>query len=304
MQNSVVITGATGYIGSMLARECLNRGDRVGIICRENSNMDILRDISSHIEVCVYDSCGKDAIDVMKSFMVKFKPDLVYHMASCFAAEHQPEQVNDLIDSNIKFSTQLVEAMSIAGVNKMVVASTAWQNYQDQEYNPVCLYAATKEAFEDILKYYTAVRGIDVIKLAIFDSYGPNDPRKKLIHLLERIAKSGESLDMSGGEQELDMVYIDDIVNDFLSAGMMLISGQAHQDKYFIRSGQIVTLKELVCIFEKVYHTKLNINWGKRPYRTREVMTLARRGSSINTDAPRVSLEEGLTRIRDSKQEE
>lgn len=295
--NRAVVTGATGYIGSNLVRALCKLGVGVAIICRKTSDLSLLEDCKDNIEIYRYDDSGDDIIINLTNFFASFQPDVVFHLASCFVSEHQPYQVDDLVDSNIKFPTQLLEAMSGVGIRCLVNASTAWQNYNNEEYNPVCLYAATKEAFEDIIKYYTEVKGIDVISLAIFDSYGPNDPRKKLIHLLNRIAASGETLDMSAGEQELDMVYIDDIVSDFIQAAEMLINGESHEDKYYIRSGQVITLRKLVDIFEDVYGVKLNINWGARPYRKREVMTLARRGHVLDENCNRVQLREGLERI-------
>lgn len=291
----VIVTGATGYIGSNIVKYFCKGGVQVGIICRDTSSMDLLQSVENSITIFKY----TEDVAAMANYIMEFQPDVMFHLASCFVSEHKPEQIDDIIDSNIKFPTHLLEAMSVAGVKRIVNASTAWQNYNDEDYNPVCLYAASKEAFEDILKYYSEAKGIEAISLAIFDSYGPGDPRKKIIHFLNRIVKTGETLDMSAGEQELDMVYIDDIVSDFIYAAELLMNGDRHEDKYYIRSGQIVTLKELVRIFEHVYDTRLHINWGARPYRIREVMKLARRGNPINPNAKRVSLEEGLERIRE-----
>lgn len=289
-----IVTGATGYIGSNIVKYLCSHDVQVGIICRDTSSMKLLEPVNNLVTIF------RDIQDAsaMTNYITGFQPDVVFHLASCFVSEHKPDQINDIIDSNIKFPTHLLDAMSVAGVRRFVNASTAWQNYNDEEYNPVCLYAASKESFEDILKYYSEVKGIDAISLAIFDSYGPGDPREKLIHLMQKIAKTGETLNMSGGEQELDMIYIDDIVSDFIYAAELLMEGHEHENKYYIRSGQIVTLKELVHIFEHVYDTRLHINWGARPYRAREVMKLARRGHAINPDAKRISLEEGLERIR------
>ena len=194
---------------------------------------------------------------------------------------------------------QLLETMKACNVTRIINAATAWQNYEDAEYNPVSLYAATKEAFEDILRYYTEAEGFDAISLAIFDSYGPGDNRKKLIHTLEDMVRNGGQLDMSPGEQEMDMVYIDDIIDDFIYAAEMLLRGEEHDWKYYIRSGNIYTLKKIVEIFEKVFNANLEINWGTKPYREREVMRLARRGKVINPDVKRINLEEGFRRIKE-----
>lgn len=291
-----VVTGATGYIGSCIVKKLIDLGVTVGIICRKNSNMQLLSNVQENISICVFD--GK--IENMVTYLKKFRPEVVFHMASFFVAEHNSNDIRELIDSNVLFGTQLLEAMRMSDVHLIINASTAWQHYNNEEYDPVSLYAASKEAFEIILKYYTAVENFEAISLAIFDSYGPGDPRKKIIHLLQKIAGTRETLEMSGGEQLLDMVFIDDVVSDFLCAADMLVKGEKHLEKYYIRSGKLVSLRELVGVFEKVYGVKLNIIWGARPYRRREVMHPATRGMSICPIKKRVSLEEGLRRIKEN----
>ena len=69
------------------------------------------------------------------------------------------------MSSNITFGTQLVEAMVANGCYQFVNTGTSWQHYENDEYNPVNLYAATKQAFEDILRYYVETSALRVITL-------------------------------------------------------------------------------------------------------------------------------------------
>lgn len=294
--NRVVVTGATGYIGSNLVKKLLKDNVEVAILCRKTSGLQLLNECKNKIVIF------NDVDDLAKTiqFVKNFKPDVVYHLASCYVSEHQADDIDRIIDSNIKYGTYILETMKQAGVKHIVNASTAWQNYNNEEYNPVSLYAASKEAFENIARYYYEAEEINMISLAIFDSYGPEDPRKKLIWLFKNAVKTGEVIQMSEGNQELDMVYIDDIVDDFIYAGNSICDGKRHFEKYYIRSGQIRSLREIADIFEKVWGGPLNIEWGKRPYRKREVMKLATLGSSIQENKKRVSLEEGLRRMKEN----
>ncbi|WP_144034102.1 NAD-dependent epimerase/dehydratase family protein [Sporomusa silvacetica] len=62
------------------------------------------------------------------------------------------------------------------------------------------MYTATKQALESLSRYYTQTTSMRMITLKLLDTYGPNDPRPKLFSLLNRIAQTGETLDMSGGQ--------------------------------------------------------------------------------------------------------
>lgn len=203
----ILITGATGYIGANLARALCN-DNKVAVITRPTSSLDLIEDIKPQLETFVYD--GK--VDSLIRCMKDFQPEVVCHLASCFIAEHKSDQITQLVQSNILFGTHFLEAMSITNVKNFINTGTFWQHYNNDEYNPVCLYAATKKAFEDIAKFYYEKDSISCINLILFDTYGPNDPRKKLFYLLKNTINATTPLKMSQGEQELDIVYIDDVI--------------------------------------------------------------------------------------------
>jgi nucleoside-diphosphate-sugar epimerase len=198
----------------------------------------------------------------------------------------------------VLFSTQLAEAMAANSVTKIINVGTSWQHYEDDDYNPVNLYAATKQAFRAMLKYYIEVFGFRVINLELFDTYGPNDQRGKLFALLDNLRKGGDTIGMSPGAQRLDPIYIDDVTEAFIIALERLESGSvSDEETYSVGSGRSIQLRELVKIYEDETGVTLNIEWGGRPYRTREVMQPWSRGVALPGWSPRTSLREGIRRI-------
>jgi len=200
-----------------------------------------------------------------------------------------------LIRSNVLFGNQLLEAMKVSGVRFLINTGTSWQHYNNEDYNPVCLYAATKQAFEAILEYYVQACDIKAITLKLFDTYGPNDPRQKLFHLLNKAAMSGEPLDMSAGEQLIDLVHVDDVVDAYMIAAQRLLDGKVsvHED-YAVSSGCSLPLKELVALYSDATGWNVNVNWGARPYRFREVMRPWDKGRAIDGWRPKIALGKGL----------
>ena len=203
-----------------------------------------------------------------------------------------------MIESNITFETELLEAMRENDIVNFINTGTHWQHYRNAEYDPVDLYAATKQAFEDILKYYREAHGFKVITLQLFDNYGSSDERPKIINLLKKIGESGETLKMSPGEQYIDVVYVDDIVDAFVTAGKHLADERYELcGTYGVSSGKPIKLRELAAIFEKVSGKKLNIEWGGRQYRPREIMTPWNKFKPLPDWTPKIGLEDGLRRI-------
>lgn len=290
-QRVALVTGATGYIGSNLAKRLLAEGWDVHVVVRTNSRLDTLDSIRSSITIHQHDGSTSDMIRLVGDA----RTDVVFHLASLFLAQHRPEDVEALISSNLLFSTQLAEAMAANQVKHLINTSTSWQHYENAEYNPVNLYAATKQAFEDILAYYIDAHGLRVMTLALFDTYGPDDPRLKLFQLLNKAATSGEPLDMSAGEQMIDLVYIDDVVEAYLLAAKRLLEGKVSQhETYAVSSGQPLPLKELVQLYSEVTKQTIAVNWGARPYRAREVMTPWTNYQPIPNWRPRITFDIGL----------
>jgi nucleoside-diphosphate-sugar epimerase len=263
-----LITGATGYIGSNLVRHLLVLGWDVHIVTRPTSKFSLLVEELGTITVHLHDQSSLGMVDLLD----KVKPDIIFHLASLVLVEHQANDVEALVCSNLLFSTQLVEAMALTGVKFLINSGTSWQHYNNEAYNPVNLYAATKQAFEAILAYYTEVHAIKVSTLVLFDTYGPCDPRKKLISLLWSAAITQHPLVMSPGEQMIDLVYIDDVIRAYTLAADELLHQSDSHTHYGVSSGSPKRLIDLVAEFEAATQTRLLINFGGRPYRPREVM--------------------------------
>lgn len=269
MNRRAFVTGATGYIGTQLCQRLLADGWQVHILVRE-SGPPLPKTLAGAVVSHSYNGSTQSVQDAVGAA----KPDVVFHLASLVIAEHRSEQVTDLIHSNVLFGTQLVEACAHAGVKSFINTGTSWQHYRSDSYDPVCLYAATKQAFEDILDFYTDAFPIRAITLKLFDTYGPDDPRPKLINLLLTTMKTGGALGMSPGEQVLDLVHINDVTRAFVLSAQQLLDGGAPRphERYAVSSGDSLTVQQLVAILEKISSKHINIIFGARPYREREVM--------------------------------
>jgi len=292
-----IITGATGYVGSNLTRKLLFNGWEVDAILRPDSNAETLLR-HKNLNIFIYDNSYITMNDIFSTS----KPDVVFHVASMVVGEHKPEQVHDLISSNVTFGAQILEAMVANNVSRIINTSTYWEHYENKKYSPVNLYAATKKAFCDILKYYVEAKGVCAVTLELFDLYGPNDPRPKLLNLLINAAKTGEVFSMSPGEQKIDLIYIDDLTEAYIIAANKLLGDNVvGHEIYSISSGSAVTLKELVRLLQKRISKELNIKWGARPYKNREVMAPYKSYEYLPSWKAETSLESGLDELVSSE---
>jgi nucleoside-diphosphate-sugar epimerase len=290
----ILLTGGTGFVGSHLLSRLLSDRHDVAVVVRAESQFVVPSGFEKQATILRTDG----TLDSLASGVKEFSPELCYHLAAKFVAEHTSADVDDLAQSNLSFGLQILEALSVAGCRKLVSAGTSWQNFGGDAYEPVCLYAATKEAFEALAQYYVSARGVSLSVLKLFDTYGPKDPRRKVLSLLLRVGKSGEHLSMSGGEQLLDLVYISDVIDAFVETGARLCDGRdSGKTTYAVSAGKRLSLRKLAEEVSTITGRPLNIEWGRRPYREREVMIPWSGGRPVPGWQPRVSLSEGLTRL-------
>jgi nucleoside-diphosphate-sugar epimerase len=295
---SILITGATGYIGSNLARQMVREGFTVHIVARKTSSYYYLSDIKEKLIIHYYDG----SMDSITSAMRESRPEIIFHLASLFLANHKAEDVERLIESNILFGAQILDALDPLSTTKFVNVSTSWEHYNKSDYDPVCLYAATKKAFEDILIYYIHTKNIKTISLELSDSYGPNDNRKKLFYLLNHL-QIGSTLKMTPGEQLLDLVFITDIVEAIFHCYELVNDfGDAKHDHYSVSSGAPIRLREVVEQYLAISKKKVSIEWGGIPYREREVMDPRTATLILPGWKPKFTLAEGLSIVWNSYQ--
>lgn len=259
------LTGVTGFIGGRLAERLLADGWAVHALVRETSDT-----ASVPSQVVIHRDDG--TADALAAILRQVRPDIVFHLASLYLNDHLPDQVDALVASNILLPVRLAEAMTLSGSMRLINTGTAWQHFGGAAYHPVNLYAATKQACVDLLRFFHEARGLSVVTLKLFDTYGAGDKRRKLVQLLVDAAMKGEPIGMSPGDQVVDMTHVDDVVEAFVVTADLLLSSSLSLDAEYLVSGERVTVRELTATIEKALNRTIAAEFGARPYRTREVM--------------------------------
>lgn len=288
---SALVTGATGFVGSRLTHRLVRDGWAVHVLVRTSSSLHRLQAVSDRVSTVV------DPGDVVQlaERLEGLDLDVCFHLAAHFVGQHTPRDIAPLIEGNVTLPTRLAEALGTRPELVFVNTGSAWQHVGGEPYNPAALYAATKQACKDILRFYADIGAFRVVNLALFDTYGPDDPRPKLLALLRKAQASGTTLGMSSGRQLIDLVYIDDVVEAFLTA-VDAPPSKEPVPEYAVATGSPVSVRELVAAVQRATGAQVPVEWGVRPDRAKEMLAPWDVAPVVPGWTAKVSLDEGIRR--------
>lgn len=275
-----LVTGATGFVGGALIRRLACDGWSIDALVRSDAAV-LPPGVKAHVIPA--------DVDRLIELVGDLAPSHCFHLATAFRGVHTPADLAPMFAANLGFGTALAEAaVRVPGI-RFVNTGTVWQHYDAQRYSPVSLYAATKQAFADILVFYAEVEGLSVHTLELMDTYGPGDPRAKLIPFLVRAGTEGTTVEMTDGSQLIDLIHVDDAV------GALLATADAPAGPtYGARGDGAITLRELVDRFQRATGLTLDVRWGARSARPREMLRHWMTADPPPGWAPKIRLDDGL----------
>lgn len=268
----VLITGITGYIGTHLARALLERCEVYGLV-REPLHTEYIADIQDQLCLVTVDH----TYESLETALREIHPDMVYHLAAYYTGARGPQEIQRLTASNVTFGGYLLEAMASYGVPALVYASTVMAHYQGEAYRPLNLYAATKQAFSDLLTYYTDAGLLRAVTLVLSDTYGPDDRRPKVLNLIRDAVQRRETIALSDGGQDYDAVHIDDVVRAFRLAGEQLLQRRDWRNETFqVCAPAPLALRQTVAQIFEGEDAARYLLWGQRSAPDREIRKAVR----------------------------
>jgi nucleoside-diphosphate-sugar epimerase len=264
----VLLTGASGFVGRHLTARLVRDGAAVSALVRRADTP--LPDTVAAVPIPA-------TADELAASVEAARPDVCIHLATHFVATHVPGDVAPMLEANVVLGTRLAQALVDAGPVPLIDTGSAWQHVGGHRFRPANLYAATKQALADILTAFSSRHGLPVSRLTLTDTYGPDDPRPKLVPALVRADRTGEPLAMGSGRQLIDLVHVDDCVEAFVRLAARVRRGGGGGSPiaecdgpsgFSVSSGAPLTVRELVERAEAAAGRPLPIRWGARPDRT------------------------------------
>ncbi len=288
----ILITGASGFIGSHLA-ERLAGENEVHVIVRGHDYPRLSR---MHSKIKIHQGDVSDSVFV-RSVMDKYKMHAVFHLAGIIKKDGSDESFSASMDVNFHGTLNLLNRIG-KETQRFVFVSTS-EGYigsapfsEEGRRLPLSPYSASKMLAETACMFYFCVRKVPVTIVRPFIVYGPGQGKGMLIQDAITSMLEGKPLKTTKGEQTRDFVYIDDVIDALILASSRK---EAVGQTYNVCIGKETKIKDVLF---KIASLTGGRSEPVLPYRENEVFSHFGDNSKLRSLRwePRISLEEGLKR--------
>jgi len=287
---TIVVSGASGFLGSHLVRHFAREGHQVIALVRAQSSLRRLNDVMDIIQLRSVDA------ENWEDLLMSAKPiDAVLHTATDYG--RNGDSFSRLVETNVVWALRMAEASIRAHATCFINAGTALP----PEVSP---YARSKSHFSQwqaLLADHSETCFIDV---ALETMYGEDDdPAKFITQVIIACLCNVERLALTTGEQKRDFVCIQDVVAAFARLVEFFTSDQGRQCtsrymRFAVGSGVAVAVRQVVEMIHRLTASRTMLDFGATPHRPHEVMFSEADLSAMRRLgwSPQYNLEAGLNR--------
>jgi nucleoside-diphosphate-sugar epimerase len=270
----IVVTGATGFIGSHFTKQALAAGHDVLAIRRSP-------DSTPSIPLEQKPQWLDQALDEVLAEDLR-RCDVLVHLAA-HSVIYPFDTLANCLRWNLMAVLSLFEQARMAGIRRYVVAGSCFEygrsgeRYEaiptDAPLEPTNAYAASKAAASVALRQWAEEHQLNLEILRIFHVYGQGEAETRFWPSLRRAALAGEDLLMTRGGQVRDFMKVEDVASVFLrTAEVMSTSSSSSVLVRNIGSGNPETIRDFSERWWHKWNATGKLFLGALPYRNGEVM--------------------------------
>lgn len=280
-ERTLLLTGATGFLGSNLAREFLKHDWTVVALVRPSSNPWRLRwyGVSDKIKVT---PCSLSGIDEVNR---RFRPSVAIHCATDYGRKTHP--LHEVIQSNVVLPLQLLDQLN---------AKCLFVNTDTILDKRISTYSLSKNQFRQWMATYIGNRSMANVALEHFFGAG-DDATKFSGYLLSGLCQEVKKIELTPGEQQRSFIHVADVARAFrLIVTDVLEHSHAEIAEFQVGNPNPMRLREYCELAASLSGAKTKLIFGALPYREFETMNVSLNLAPLTALgwAPELSVEEGL----------
>jgi UDP-glucose 4-epimerase len=284
----MLVTGGSGFLGSHLCRRLINQRSEVHAVSRDQR--------TSEPGGIRWWQADVTEISSVRELFQKVKPGIIFHLSGLATANPERDLVLPTLHSLLVSTVNILMAGAESHCRRIVLAASLTEPVPgNSEITPSSPYAAAKWASGAYARMFHELYNTPVVMVRPFMTYGPAQDERKLIPYVILSLLKGEAPKLTSGRQQIDWIYVDDVVDGFLAASRVpAMEGQTID----LGSGTLASVRSVVDQVVKLIGARVEPVFEalpERPYEPVRVANIADADLKLGWK-PRTSLAEGLAR--------
>jgi nucleoside-diphosphate-sugar epimerase len=232
-------------------------------------------------------------VDSWTEIQPQEKIDAIVHFAGKYLVDDSPSSTQLVHDATVGTATALG---NFCKENRTpLLALGSYFELAPLNMQPWSYYASAKQEAAEILEDASTKHGIPMRYVYAYDTYGQDLSRKKIVDVL--LDPKTEILELSPGDQKLNLTYENDFVEGVKLALEDLCLGIGTFEKLQIRNNNDeYTLREIAETINSFRAKKIDLKFGSKPYRSKEVFEVWDCAPTIQEWSPKTRFQDFVSK--------
>jgi UDP-glucose 4-epimerase len=263
--NKILVTGASGFIGTHLCKRLLRDGREVHGVSRTRKSTP-----KDPVRWWTADCTNYFAV---RTLLMNLRPDIVFHLAGRVTGVRELTEVIPIFQGSFLTTVNVLTSATEAGCKRVVMAGSSEEPFRSNRVIPSSPYAAAKWSSSAYAAMFRELFHAPVIVPRVFITYGPGKQNeRKVIPYTILSVLGGQRPKLSSGMRMVDWIFIDDVIEGLVKAAF---TPNLEEGTFDLGSGSLTSVRKVAEEICDIIGNGIEPDFGSVPDRPMEQENVA-----------------------------